>query len=64
MNRDEINSIIISVIWGFGVASLFRKICKNKCIVIKVPNDVDDYIVKDDKKKCYNFVKSNCNNID
>ena len=30
MNREEINSIIISVIWGLGVASLFRKICKNK----------------------------------
>ena len=49
MNRDEINSIIISVIWGLGVASLFRKICKNKCIVIRVPNDVDDYIVKEKK---------------
>ena len=49
MKREEINSIIISVIWGLGVASLFRKICKNKCIVIRVPNDVDDYIVKEKK---------------
>lgn len=63
MKREEINSIIISIIWGLGVASLFRKICKNKCIVIRVPNDVDEYIVRE-KKKCYNFVKSNCNKLD
>ncbi len=63
MNSDEINSIIISIIWGLGVASLFRKICKNKCIVVRVPNDVDEYIVRE-KKKCYNFVKSNCNRLD
>ena len=33
--NERTNTILISIIWGFGVASLFRKICdNNKCIVI------------------------------
>ena len=43
--KDErTNTIILSVIWGFGIAALFRKVCDdNKCIVIKAPNNMNDY---------------------
>ena len=51
------NTIIISIIWGFGVAALFRKVCDDKnCIVIKAPSDVDTYH-QTTKKNCYNFTK-------
>ena len=42
--NERANTILISIIWGFGVASLFRKICdNNKCIVIKAPSDINSY---------------------
>jgi len=42
--------IIISVIWGLGLATLFRKACKGRnCIVIKSPNP------KELKNKVYGF---------
>lgn len=34
--------IIISIIWGLGIATLFRKVCKDNCIII---NSVDPYQV-------------------
>ena len=31
--------ILISMIWGFGLACLFRKVCKDRtCIVYKAPD--------------------------
>lgn len=51
---------IISFILGIGLASLFRKVCKDRgCIVFKAP-DFDDvtkniYAYGD---KCYTFKKS------
>ena len=57
----RINTIIISIIWGFGIASLFRKVCDNKnCIVIRAPSDVDSYL-QATKKSCYNFKKEEVN---
>ena len=49
--------IIISIIWGIGLASLFRKGCaNNRCIVIKGPNpeEVSKSIYKS-KGKCYKY---------
>ena len=52
--------LIISFILGMGLASLFRKVCKDRnCIVFRAP-DFDEvtkntYIYGD---KCYNFTKS------
>lgn len=35
---NKVVIIILSLIWGFGLALLFRKICQNdQCIVVKVP---------------------------
>ena len=52
--------IVISFILGIGLASLFRKVCKDRnCIVFKAP-DFDEvtknvYTYED---KCYSFTKS------
>jgi len=53
-------SIIISVLLGFGLASLFRKSCKgNGCYVIKGPSltEVSNNIYKIDDK-CYKYTPS------
>ena len=52
-----IGRVIISVIWGLGLATLFRKVCKGRnCIVIKAPNndEIKNKIFRFDKK-CYKF---------
>lgn len=37
--KSESGKIIISIILGFGLASLFQKVCKDrKCIIYKAPN--------------------------
>ena len=56
--KDEnTNKMIISIIWGLGIAALFRKLCdENKCIEIKAPVDINNYILTKNKK-CYEFSK-------
>ena len=52
--------IIMSVILGIGLATLFRTSCKGKnCIVLYAPNleEVDGKIFKQDNK-CYKFSTS------
>ena len=49
--------IIISIIWGLGLATLFRRVCKGRnCIVIEGPdpNELKDNIYDFDGK-CYKF---------
>jgi hypothetical protein len=42
--------ILISILWGLGLATLFRKVCVGRnCIVIKAPN------IKTIKKNIYGF---------
>lgn len=49
--------IILSVIWGLGLASLFKKVCKGrKCIEYKAPSP--DYIknnIFSFNDKCYKY---------
>lgn len=53
---EKVNTIIISIIWGLGVATIFRKICTNdKCIVVKAPK-MKNYVQKNDDD-CYEFAK-------
>ena len=56
---NRLISIIISLIWGFGLALLFRKICKNdECLIVKVPplfNQSDNII--NDHNRCYRLEK-------
>ena len=36
--KSKHGKIIISIIWGLGLAALFRKVCEGRnCIVIKGP---------------------------
>ena len=49
--------IVISVILGFGLATIFRKVCKdNNCIVVKGPKieDVQKYYYRIDES-CYKY---------
>ena len=35
----KIGRIIISIIWGLGIACLFKRVCKGKnCVVVKGPD--------------------------
>ena len=55
--ENKIGKIIISIILGIGLASIFRKVCKdNNCIVIKGPDPeiIKDKIFKYDTK-CYQY---------
>jgi hypothetical protein len=50
--------ILISFIWGLGLAMLFKKTCSNRnCIVIRAPNlqikNGTEYI--EDNNKCYSL---------
>lgn len=48
---------IMSIILGFGLATLFRTVCKGKnCIIFKAPpmDEIKDKIYKHDDK-CYKF---------
>ena len=55
--KSKHGKIIISIIWGLGLAALFRKVCEGrKCLVIKgpKPEEVDNKIYKFDDK-CYKY---------
>jgi hypothetical protein len=49
--------IIISILLGFGLATLFRTVCKGKeCIIVKAPEfeEINGKIFKQDGK-CYQY---------
>ncbi len=49
--------VIVSLVLGFGLATLFRKVCKdNNCMVIKGPKqtETEKYFYKIDEK-CYKY---------
>ena len=57
--------IVISIIWGLGLAAIFRRACKGRnCIIIKSP-DVKEFEqgIYDFDNKCYTF-KSKVTNCD
>jgi len=51
--------IIISIIWGFGLALLFRKVCQNnQCVIVKVPpNFYRSGSIIYEKNQCYELHK-------
>lgn len=56
LNTDT-GKIIIAILLGIGLASLFRKMCKNKnCIVFKAPeySNLKNNLFKYNNK-CYKF---------
>lgn len=63
---SDIGKYIISILLGLGLATLFRKVCKDRnCIVFKAPNiqKIKNQIFKFENK-CYKFIESieKCNN--
>ena len=49
--------IVLSIVWGLGLATLFRKVCVGRsCIVIKAPNlkKIENNVYGFDGK-CYKF---------
>jgi hypothetical protein len=54
---SKYSSAIISIILGFGLATLFRKVCnKRNCIVFRSPNikNIEGKVIKYDDT-CYKF---------
>ena len=61
--HTETGKIVMSVLLGLGLASLFRSVCKGKnCRVFKGPSleDIKNKIYKHDNK-CYKYVHSSTN---
>lgn len=57
MMRTDEGAIIVSIILGLGLASMFRRVCsKGKCIIIKGPNvaDVESNVYRI-KGSCYKY---------
>lgn len=55
--ESKAGQIIISIILGFGLATIFRKVCKdNNCIMIQGPkvSEVNKYFYKIDDN-CYKY---------
>jgi len=64
--HTETGRILMSILLGFGLASLFRKMCKGReCLIFHAPSldDFKDKIYKNDSGKCvkYNTVAGKCN---
>jgi hypothetical protein len=57
LKKNVYARIIISIIWGLGLAAIFRKICKGReCIIIKSPNMAEyQNKVYGFGNKCYTF---------
>lgn len=52
--------IVISLIWGLGLALLFRKACTNdQCAIIKVPPEfyTSKQIIYDRNNRCYKLTQ-------
>jgi hypothetical protein len=62
--HTETGKIIMSILLGFGLASLFRKVCKDKnCLVFHAPplDDFKDKVYKSNGKCVkYNYVPTKC----
>ena len=56
--KNRTGKILMSIILGLGLATLFRQICKGKnCVIYKAPiiNETDVYKFDND---CYSFEKN------
>lgn len=61
---NPVTQIIISIIWGLGLATLFQRACKSRdCIIMKgpSPSKIKDKVFKyNDKCYVYNTELSKC----
>lgn len=59
--KSNEGKIVMSIIWGFGLAAIFRRACKGRsCIIMKgpKPSDMNDKVFSFDKK-CYKYTAHN-----
>ena len=64
--KSKQTRIILSIVWGFGLACIFRKACKTRnCVVLSAPDpkEITKNVYLFDKK-CYKYTIENtqCNN--
>jgi hypothetical protein len=63
--HTETGKIIMSILLGFGLASLFRTICKDKnCLLFHAPplEKIKDKIYKNNNKCVkYDYISTKCN---
>jgi hypothetical protein len=55
---SKVGRVLISLILGFGLATIFKKVCKdNNCVLIQGPklSEVNQYYYKIDEN-CYKYV--------
>lgn len=63
--KNDYTKIILGIIWGFGLACIFRSACNGrKCIIYKAPKpkDIENSIYSHDEK-CYKYepITTECN---
>lgn len=63
--KSDTGVILISIIWGLGLACIFKKSCKgSNCIIMKAPspNKVKSTVYKHEDK-CYQYIpmSATCN---
>lgn len=63
--KNEYTKIILGILWGFGLACIFRCACNGrKCIIFKAPkpSDIHNKIYSYDEK-CFKYesVSTECN---
>lgn len=53
--KSRLGIIIISIIWGLGLSTLFNRACQGRnCYIVKGPN------IEDTSKKYYNYGTEKC----
>ena len=55
--KSENTKIVLGIIWGLGIACIFRCACEGrKCIIYKSPNPLDiENKIYSHKEKCYTY---------
>jgi len=57
--HSQSGKYVMSILLGFGLATLFRTICKEKnCILFHAPplEEIKDKIYKGENQQCYKYV--------
>lgn len=58
--ENETGRIVISILLGLGLATIFRKVCEgNSCVVVQGPklSDIEQYVYKVENS-CYKYTPS------
>ena len=55
--RSRGGVIVLSILWGIGIAVLFQRVCSGRdCVIIKAPPQADyESSIYQQDEKCYKF---------